>query len=469
MKNKQQKQQLAASTRGSSIKTGDSSIETEDSRIAIVGAGLSGSLLALRLAQKGYGVDVYERRPDPREIKKGGGRSINLGLSKRGMEALKLVGLLDEVLGGAVCMRGRVIHVSDGTTRYQAYGKNEYEVLHSIDRNELNHLLLDRAEQYPKLKLHFEHRLIRVNKEKRELELEAGEVIVKAHPKWVVGADGAFSNMRKELQRGERANFHQEFLEWGYKELTLPAGPNGESAIELSAFHVWPRSHSLVVSHPNRDGSHTLTLFLPFTGRDSFESLKTVDEVKTLFTKYFPDLTPLLPGLLEEWESHPVGTLITTRTSQWSFGDWAVLVGDACHAQYPFYGQGMNSAFEDCCLLISSLENHKEDLATAFQSYELIRRPHTDVLGELSKSNFVELRQKVRSPWFVARKKLDLAIHRIFPNTWLPLYSMITHSTIPYGDALIRSQRQDKILNMAVGCVLAGVSTGIFYLWGGVI
>ena len=424
-------------------------------RIAIVGGGLAGSLLALALAQRGHQVDLYERQADPRQRIGRAGRSINLGLSKRGMKALDTVGLLQTVLQRSVVMGGRVIHAPDGSSRYQPYGKDSGEVLHSIDRNELGHLLLDHAEPQPGVKLHFGHRLVSVDKEKRELSFETGEGLVKARPAWVVGADGAFSTMRRELQRGERANYQQEYLEWGYKELTLAAGTDGKSVIELEALHVWPRTHCLFVSHPNRDGSHTLTLFLPFEGADSFATLHDDADVTSLITRYFPDLVPLLPGLLQEWAKHPIGSLITTRTAPWAFGDWAVLVGDACHAVYPFYGQGMNSAFEDCCVLLSALAEHPGDTAAAFHAYEQGRRHHTDVLCELSKANFIELRQKVQSPWFVARKRLDLALNRIWPRSWLPLYTMIAHTTMPYADALAQARRQERILVSSALC--AGV------------
>jgi len=429
---------------------------TEDTRVAIVGGGLAGSLLALALAQGGHGVDVYERHPDPRRHSEKVGRSINLGLSQRGMQALGRVGLLDTVLQRSVVMSGRVIHAPDGTTRYQPYGRNAKEVLHSIDRNELSHLLLDRAEQHPQLTFHFGHRLVRADKEQRQLEFEASGCQVHVRPKWVVGADGAFSVMRRELQRGERANFSQEYLEWGYKELTLPAAPDGSSAVRLTALHVWPRSHCLFVSHPNRDNSHTLTLFLPFEGEDSFATTQTTGEINALMRKYFPDLVPFLPSLLEDWMTHPTGALITTRTSPWAFGDWAVLVGDACHAVYPFYGQGMNSAFEDCCVLLSALAEHNNDNASAFRNYQEARRENTDVLCELSKANFLELRRGVRSPWFRVRTQLDTALNRLWPENWLPLYTMISHTTIPYAEALARARRQERIL---VGSAIGALAT----------
>ena len=435
--------------------------------VAIVGGGPAGSLLALALAQRGYDVDVYERRCNPRKQLTGNGRSINLGLSKRGIEALHMVGLLDRVLERSVPMRGRVIHSKDGTVRFQPYGKNNNEVLHSVDRNELSQLLLEEAERYPSVNLHFEHRLVRADKQLHELEFEVASRYVKVRRPWVIGADGAFSTMRRELQRGERAEYHQEFLEWGYKELTLLAAPNGTSKIELAALHVWPRSHCLIVSHANRNGSHTLTLFLPFEGQDSFATTQTAEDVVAIFTKYFPDLIPLLPDLVEQWMTHSPGSLVTTRTAPWAFGDWAVLVGDACHAVYPFYGQGMNSAFEDCSVLLRKLNQCNSGRASAFQAYELARRADTDVLCELSKANFIELKQKVRSPLFLARKRLDLLIHRVWPETWIPLYTMVAHTTIPYAEALARSRRQDRILLfLSALLALVAVGAGLVYLVG---
>lgn len=433
-------------------------------RVAIVGGGLAGSLLALALAERGYRVDVYERRDDPRGEGAEGGRSINLGLSKRGIQALTEVGLIDMVMPLTVVMRGRVIHAPDGSTRFQPYGKNRGEVLYSIDRSELIRLLLDRAERHPQVRLHFEHRLTGVDKDARELHIERAGATLVVKPEWVICADGAFSRTRPEMQRGMRADFHREYLEWGYKELTLAAGPDGRSLIDQTALHVWPRSHGLFVSHPNRDGSHTLTLFLPHEGADSFESTKTPDDIRALFQKYFPDLLPMLPGLVEQWTSRPTGALLTTKTAPWRYADWMVMVGDAAHAVYPFYGQGMNSAFEDCSALLSALKRQSGDRAAAFAAYEQARRPHTDVLMELSKANFVELRQKVGSPWFVARKRLDVALNRLMPKAWLPIYTMVSHTTMPYGEALARARMQDRILGTAAAAFVVAIGTGAWWM-----
>lgn len=443
--------------------TGGAATLDDSRRVAIVGGGLAGSLLALALSERGHGVDVYERREDPRVDGAEGGRSINLGLSKRGIQALTEVGLIDVVMPLTVVMRGRVIHAPDGSTRFQPYGKNRGEVLYSIDRSELIRLLLDRAERQPGVKLHFDHRLLGADKERRELEIETGGTARRVAADWVICADGAFSRCRPEMQRGMRADYHQEYLEWGYKELTLAAGPDGASVIDQTALHVWPRAHGLFVSHPNRDGSHTLTLFLPHEGVDSFETTRTPDDIRALFQKYFPDLLPMLPGLVDQWTSRPTGSLLTTKTAPWRFEDWMVLVGDSAHAVYPFYGQGMNSAFEDCSALLSALKAHGADRAAAFAAYEQARRPQTDVLMELSKANFVELRQKVSSPWFVARKRLDVALNRLMPKTWLPIYTMVSHTTMPYADARARALRQDRILGTAAAALVAMIGGGL--LW----
>lgn len=427
--------------------------EFSGKKVTVIGGGLSGAMIALMLVQQGYRVALFERRKDPRKETGNAGRSINLGLSKRGIQALKKVGLYEKVMSRTVKMKGRVVHLPDGSLKYQPYGKSDKEVLYSVDRNELNRELLEYAESYDELDMYFEHKFTSLDKVNRTLtfEVNGGEYLTSAD--LVIGSDGAFSAVRREMHRGERAAYNQEFLEWGYKELTLLPNSEGHSRIKKSALHVWPSNQGLIVSHPNLDGSHTLTLFLPFEGENSFSVISDKESAEMYFKNNFSSLNPWLEEILQHWEKQPVGSLVTTKTDRWVHDDWVVLIGDASHAQYPFYGQGMNSAFEDCCLLMEQLMR-QQHRATALKSFEKMRKPHTDALADLSKENFVELRQKVRSPMFVARKKMDLLMHRVFPTLWIPLYGMISHTTMPYADARQRAKLQDKILNAAVAVLV---------------
>lgn len=418
-------------------------------RVLIVGAGLAGSLAAVLLGRRGYRVDVLERRADPRATAASASeqRSINLGLSHRGITALRQAGVLDEVMRTAVRARGRVIHASDGRVEFQPYGTAEHEVLHSISRAELNRALIGRAESVPGVRFHFGAAVEGLDRDEGVVDwVDAGGAAHRARADFVVGADGAYSTVRAWMQRGLRADYAQEFLEWGYKELTLPAAPGGGSRVELEALHIWPRGDCLIVSHPNPDGSHTLTLFLPWEGERSFASLTTRDAVLAFFQELFPDLPPLAPALADEFFAHPTGSLVTTRTHPWHYRDRVVLVGDGCHAVYPFYGQGMNAALEDCLVLDDLLARHPGDRAAAFRAYQDARKRNTDALAELARQNFVELRDTANQPAFVARKRLDLLLSRAFPRRWMPLYTMVVHTTMPYAEAMERQRRQERLL-----------------------
>jgi kynurenine 3-monooxygenase len=417
-------------------------------RVTIVGAGLAGSLMAVYLGRRGWSVDVYERRADPRTVDGEAleRRSINLGLSHRGVVALTRAGVLERVLAGAVRARGRVIHASDGRVEFQPYGTNERECLHSISRAELNRALIDRAEESADVRFHFGWRCEALEKETAACVFRADDGTERrVEADFVVGADGAFSAVRQLMQRGERADFAQEFLEWGYKELTVPARADGGSPLELQALHIWPRGNALIVTHPNPDGSHTATVFLPWEGPRSFATLQTAEEVSAFFAESFPDLLPLIPNLAEIFIDHPTGTLVSTRTAPWHAGGQVVLVGDGCHAVYPFYGQGMNAAMEDCSVLEACLDAHPDDRAAAFRAYQDARKANTDALCELVKQNFTELRDTANQPTFVARKAVDIWLSRLFPGRWMPLYTMVVHTTMPYAQALARHRRQERI------------------------
>ena len=432
-------------------------------RAVIVGAGLAGSMAAGYLARRGYAVEVYERRSDPRAAVAGEGRSINLGLSARGMRALDELGLLGDVRKRSVPMRGRVVHHPDGSVAFQPYGVREHEILHSVLRSELNAVLVDAAEAHG-ARFEFRQRLDRLDRDAPGVRLvdEDTGAVREVTADLVVGADGAFSTVREQMQHGLRADVRREYLEWGYKELTIPVRPDGLPAVRLEALHVWPGEAGLMVAHPNLDGSLTCTLFLPFDGDPSFATLDSPDAVGGFMRTHFGDAVALMPRLVEEFFDHPVGHLVTVRTTPWRHADKVVLVGDACHAVYPFYGQGMNSAFEDCLVLDACLADHPRDRAAALAAYERQRRPHTDVLADLSARNFVELRDRVHRPGYALKAAADRALTRLAPRAWAPLYTMVSHTTTPYAEALARAQRQDRILRYAAGTVAAGAAIALY-------
>ncbi|MFI6757659.1 FAD-dependent oxidoreductase [Micromonospora sp. NPDC050417] len=434
-------------------------------RAVIIGAGLAGSLAAVYLARRGYRVDVYERRDDPRVSPAGtGGRSINLGLSARGMRALQEVGLLGDVLKRSVPMRGRVVHSPDGTVSFQPYGLHGHQILHSVLRDELIAVLVDAAEAQPGVRFHFGWRLHGLDRETPSVAVTqlADGFTDEVPADLVVGADGAFSAVRQQLQYGLRANHGQEFLDWGYKELTIPVDTDGRPRVRLEALHVWPGEHGLMVAHPNVDGSLTCTLFMPFEGPHSFATLDGPAAIQDFFRRNFPDAQELMPRLVEEITEHPTGQMVTVRTSPWRYADRVVLIGDAAHAVYPFYGQGMNSSFEDCLVLDRCLERHG-DRGAALAAYEAARKPHTDVLADLSTRNFVELRDRVHRPTYALKAGADRLLGRLLPDRWIPLYTMVAHTTTPYAEALARSERQDRLLRAtATGGVLA-LGTALAY------
>jgi kynurenine 3-monooxygenase len=417
--------------------------DRQSHRFVIVGAGLAGSLMAVHLAARGHQVELYERRPDPRTPGAiDHGRSINLGLSQRGIGALHGVGLLDAVLPHTVPMRGRAVHRRGGGQSFQPYGTTDDQILHSIRRADLSAVLADRAASYPRVRYFFGTTFTRLDADKPVAyftDPDGAELRVTADA--VIGADGVFSTVRQQMQHGGHADYAQEFLSWGYKEVTIPA------ASPLEALHVWPGERGLIVAHPNRDGSLTGTVFLPLDGPDSLATLRGPERIRDFFAAEFPDILGLAPELVEEFRRNPIGTLVTVRTAPWHRRDQVVLLGDAAHAVYPFYGQGMNAAFEDCAVLDACLGEHPADLGAAFAAYQHRRRRHTDVLAALSTQNFVDLRRRILSPLHGARRRADLALNRLFPKSWVPLYTMISHTTVPYADALARARRQDAVLS----------------------
>jgi kynurenine 3-monooxygenase len=414
--------------------------------ITIVGSGLAGTLLACYLGKAGRPAELYERRPDPRAAESERGRSINLALSTRGLHALGEVGLADEVRRTSVVMPGRMIHHPDGSLAFQPYGKDEHEVLHSVSRAGLNRLLVEATARYPSVRMHFDHRCVGADLDAGTLDFQGGKRVT---AEVIVGADGAYSAVRQAMQRRERFDYSQEYLGHGYKELTIPPAAGGGFRLEKHALHIWPRGGFMLIALPNADGSFTCTLFAAYEGPNSFAAMA---DVEAFFARHFPDSLSLLPDLTGQFAANPTGPLVTIRCHPWHAGGRAVLIGDACHAVVPFLGQGMNAAFEDCSVLVGCLERHGSAEA-AFAEYTALRKPHLDALARLCVDNFLEMRDRVGSRWFVLGKRLSLLLYALLPRWYRPLYTMVEFSRVPYADAVRRARRQ--------GWVVAGVVVGV--------
>ncbi len=435
-------------------------------RFVVVGGGPGGALMATYLGQAGYTVDVHEMRGDLRTAELITGRSINLALSHRGICALDGVGLAADVLDRAVPMRGRMIHAVSGKLTFQPYGRDASQAINSVSRGGLNVTLLDAAEACENVRLHFDSKCTGIDlktgavrfTDTRTSEVSTVEGAV------VVGADGAFSAVRSQMQRLDRFDYRQDYLLHGYKELTIPAGPNGEFALEKNALHIWPRRSLMMIALPNADGSFTCTLFWPFEGPGSFETVKTEADALRFFQENFPDAVPLIPTLAADYVRNEIGSLATVRCNPWYHRDKVVLLGDACHAVVPFYGQGMNAAFEDAIVLSECLERHGPDWERAFGAYHTTRKADVDTLADMAIANFVEMRDHTGMRRFLMKKKLEKTLHRMFPSWYIPLYTMATFTRTSYVEAVKRAQRQDLIVRIVFGAV--AVLLLIAILWG---
>jgi kynurenine 3-monooxygenase len=418
-------------------------------KFVLIGSGLAGGLLAAYLGRRGYDVDLYERRADPREGNIVGGRSINLALSTRGIHALEQLGIAAEVLRHAIPMRGRMIHPA-GAGRapiFVPYDVDPKKCINSIGRAALNTTVIEAAQRYSNVRVHFNHRCTDVDLTEpvAYLETESGQVTAKGDA--VIGVDGAFSSVRQSMQKKlENFEYDESYLPHGYKELTIPPAPNVSWQMEKNALHIWPRKSFMMIALPNPDGSFTCTLFWEFEGPRSFATTKTDDEICDFFRGEFPDAVPLMPTLLQDFRDNPTGSLVTIRCAPWFYRDKATLVGDAAHAVVPFYGQGMNAAFEDCVVLDECLEKFPSDRERAFAEYFVRRKENADALADLAISNFIEMRDKTASKTFRAKKKLDHLLEALLPGIYLPLYTMVTFTRIPYAEAARRAQRQDRIV-----------------------
>jgi kynurenine 3-monooxygenase len=437
---------------------------SDQTNFVLVGSGLAGGLLAACLGRRGHEVELYERRADPRAGNFVGGRSINLALSTRGIYALQQLGIADEVLQHAIPMRGRMIHDKSGELHFSPYDRDPNKHINSIGRAALNTTVIEAALRYPNVSVHFNHRCTDVDLDSATAQFDSSQPPgpstsrrVAARGDAVIGVDGAFSAVRQAMQkRLPDFEYDESYLAHGYKELTIPPAPDGSWRMEKEALHIWPRKSFMMIALPNPDGSFTCTLFWEFKGPRSFETTTSDDEVRRFFGEEFPDAVPLMPTLLEDYRENPTGSLVTIRCAPWYYKDKVALVGDAAHAVVPFYGQGMNAAFEDCVVLDECLTQFAGHRERAFADYFSRRKPNADALAGLAVQNFIEMRDKTASRLFRAKKKLDHLLEGLLPGIYLPLYTMVTFTRIPYGAAARRARLQDRIVyaGLVVGMML---------------
>ena len=415
-------------------------------KATVVGAGLVGSLWTALLAKRGYRVDVYERRTDSRKAGYAGGRSINLALSNRGWKALERAGLAEAIAREAIPMSHRVMHAVDGTLVRQPYGKDG-QAIYSVSRGGLNEQLMTLAEQSGNVHLHFDRKCVDVDLKTGAAAFESGDGSVElVEPGLLFATDGAYSAIRSAMIKTDRYQYQQQYIDHGYKELHIPAGPDGSYHMEKNALHIWPRGGYMLIALPNPDGSFTLTLFFAWEGPESFASLPTTEDAEAFFARIFPDALSLMPDFRAQWDTNPASSLVIMRCDPWQFNGTVALIGDAAHAIVPFYGQGMNAGFEDCTVLDDLLDAHGEDWANVLPQYSRKQKPNGDAIAELALLNFIEMRDLVGQPEFLLQKKIEAWFSNKHPDRWTPLYTQVTFSHTPYSEALANGRRQEAIM-----------------------
>ena len=426
-------------------------------KILIIGAGLCGSLLALRLAQRGYKVEVYESRPDLRKVDISAGRSINLALSDRGLKALRLCGMEEKAREICRPMFGRLMHDKAGNIFTSNYSGREGEYINSISRGDLNAILLDEAEKHENVTIHF-------NKKCKKVDIENTIAYFKDYQTnqefsidatVIFGADGAGSSLRKSYisERKFLFSYSQNYLNHGYKELEIPADTSGNHQIIKGHLHIWPRGDFMLIALPNMDGSFTVTLFLSYDeGEFNFNNLTSEEKIIAFFEQEFPDALALIPNIKEEFINNPTGPLGTIKCSPWSYQNKTLLMGDASHAIVPFYGQGMNASFEDVFVLDEILCHFDQsgeiyNWENVFKAYQKTRKKDTDAIADLAIDNFHEMKDHVANPLFKEKRKIEMDLEKTFPTQYASKYSLVTfNENIGYNEAMNKGRTQDKVL-----------------------
>ena len=418
-------------------------------KFTLIGAGLAGPLLATYLAKRGYYVEIFERRPDMRKESISAGRSINLALSIRGNHALKEVGLYDKIKSNTIPMKGRMIHDLNGGIHLQPYGQKENEVIFSVSRAHLNMELMTLAEETGNVTIRFNHQLLSADLEQNKLLFQLSDSLEKIEWSFnrVIGCDGSASILRKSIVEKADIQYVKKPLGHGYKELTIPPMKSGKFQIEPNALHIWPRGNHMLIALPNNDCSFTCTLFFPMIGKTSFETVKTEKDIFDLFQSQFPDAIKLIPNLVEDFQKNPTGDLASVYCKPWHLGDKALLIGDAAHAVAPFFGQGMNASFQDCSTLAKLIDQNENDWNTIFNAFSSTQVENGNAIADMALENYLEMRDHVNDPEYKKRRNMELKLERMFPDQFIPRYSMVSFHQIPYAEVYQRGEKQFKIIS----------------------
>ncbi|WP_394971153.1 FAD-dependent oxidoreductase [uncultured Croceitalea sp.] len=419
-------------------------------KILIVGAGLCGSLLAIRMAQRGYEVEVHEQLPDMRKTPLAGGRSINLALSDRGLKAIKSAGFKEEILEECIGMEGRMIHGVDGEERFSKYSGRKGEKINSVSRTGLNITLLDKADEFDNVIIHFNSKCQGIDLDNAIgsfIDANGTKIEVKADV--ILGTDGAGSAVRKSMMARTPEllfNFSQNFLRSGYKELEIPAAEDGGYRLDKNALHIWPRGKFMMIALPNLDGSFTVTMFHSYEGKSGFNTLDTEEKVMAFFKKFYPDTLQHFPNLTEEYFNNPVGMLGTIKCYPWQAFGKTLIMGDAAHAIVPFYGQGMNASFEDVRIFDEMVEEYNGDWETIFKVFQDERVNNANAIADLAVDNFYEMQDKVADESFIRKRKIEMQLEQTYPD-YYSKYSLVTfQEDLPYKQAMLLGRAQDNLL-----------------------
>ena len=420
-------------------------------KVIIVGAGLAGSYMAYAMGKKGYEVQVFEKRPDPRKSSHGSGRSINLVVSHRGWTALAYAGIEEEIRKIVVPAYGRQIHDLEGNETYFPYNIDN-KAIHSISRGEFNKTLVELAEALPNVNITFDAFCEHVDFNTGTVHMKQGEQLNAYSADLIVGADGTGSSVRGALMKQPRFNYSQEFIDSGYKEVHIPAGKDGAPQLNIDALHIWPRREFMLMGLANTDNGFTGTVFAPFDGEYGLDHLSTGADGLRYFQEYFKDAIPLIPNLEEQWENNPTSALACIRCEPYHWGANTMLIGDAAHATVPFYGEGMNGSLEDVRIFLELLDKHGDsDMKKVLEIYTQQRVPAGNALVDLSLRNFIEMRDQVADPSFQLRKKIERKVQANHPDKWTPLYTLVKFTNIPYHEAKAEGERHDRIMEKILG------------------